>query len=114
MDQVIKGLLDLNPDLNYFDISSPFEAIVNDKFYALNIDKSSYQVSKQAYIDLQEITHLNSGDGLHINYRFDSCGLCYRYFDKSKQQRVAPSNEFSSLKIELGNIFIYACGHHFH
>lgn len=54
-----------------------------------------------------------SGDGLLVNFRYDTCGLCNRHYDaRWRDYNVAKA--FESMKLENSNLKVFGCGHHYH
>jgi len=112
LDKVIMGLVDLNPTLGYQEIQAPFESIITDKFYQTNVTKTASEVSRKAYIDIHSDFVTQNSGGLGVNYNYEVCGLCLRYYGSGRES----SNDglFQNLKIDNTSIVAFQCRHHFH
>jgi len=112
LTKVITGLVKINPTLGYHEIKLPFESIIIDKFYQSNVSKCASEVSRKAYIDIHSNFVSQNSGGLGVNYNYDTCGLCMRYYGNGKES--SDSGLFQNLKIDNSSIVVFTCRHHFH
>lgn len=64
-------------------------------------------------MEISEIMFKLSGDGLLVNFWFDTCGLCNRHYDIRKWDINIPK-AFESIWLENSNLKVFGCGHHYH